>query len=60
MATKEVYEQTVEGDDRIVGRKGRVGIPQELRERFGIERGDTVGFRETDRGTIEIVPPPKE
>lgn len=60
MASKSRYEQIVTGDDRRVGSRGEIVIPQQLRKKYGIERGDTVGVTETDDGTIEIVPPPNE
>jgi AbrB family looped-hinge helix DNA binding protein len=35
-----------------VQRKGQVTIPQELRERHGIQEGDFVAFTETDAGIL--------
>ncbi len=35
-----------EGKRRNVGKRGRVTIPEEFRERFGIEGGDEVVIRE--------------
>ncbi len=35
--------------------KGQVTIPQEIRISLGIEAGDEVTFRRTDRGKIELV-----
>lgn len=48
------------GDDRrIVGDRGQVTIPKELRERFGLEGGDEVLIREAD-GRLVIEPPVTE
>ena len=35
-----------------VTRKGQTTIPQELREKYGLEPGDTVIWQETDDGIV--------
>ncbi|MEF8772577.1 AbrB/MazE/SpoVT family DNA-binding domain-containing protein [Halodesulfurarchaeum sp.] len=41
---------------RKVGDRGQITIPKELRERYGIEGGDDVGFVEVGE-EIRITPP---
>lgn len=38
-----------------VTQKGQVTIPKEVREALGIDVGDEVRFRCTDRGTVEVI-----
>jgi AbrB family looped-hinge helix DNA binding protein len=40
-------------DTRTVGERGRVTIPKEFRERFGLRGGDEVVVREDGRIVIE-------
>jgi AbrB family looped-hinge helix DNA binding protein len=35
-----------------ITRKGQTTIPQELRERYGLEPGDTVVWKESDEGLV--------
>ena len=39
-----------------VNRKGQVTIPQELREKYDIQEGDAVQFREDERGILIMRP----
>jgi AbrB family looped-hinge helix DNA binding protein len=41
-------------DTRIVGDRGQVTLPKEIRERFGIQGGDEVIVREDDSGRIIV------
>ncbi len=41
-------------DTRIVGDRGQVTLPKQLRERFGIHGGDEVLIREDDDGRIVV------
>lgn len=45
-----------EGERRKIGQRGQVTIPEALRERFGIKRGDDVVIRE-EAGKLVIEQP---
>lgn len=40
------------GETTRITRKGQTTIPQELREKYGFEPGDTVVWEETDDGIV--------
>jgi AbrB family looped-hinge helix DNA binding protein len=37
-------------------RRGRITLPQEVREALGVGAGDFIRLERTDRGTFELVP----
>ncbi|MGH7665334.1 MAG: AbrB/MazE/SpoVT family DNA-binding domain-containing protein [Gemmatimonadaceae bacterium] len=39
-----------------IGNKGRVTIPDDIRQRLGLEEGDVVRMVVTEHNTLEIVP----
>lgn len=43
-------------EDATVTSKGQVTIPKQVRERLGIEEGETVSFRVNDDGSATIRP----
>lgn len=38
----------------VVSARGQVTLPDEIREAAGVQPGDRVSFRVTDRGTVEV------
>jgi len=52
-----LHEAIVNGNSRTVQQKGEVTLPKEWCDDHGVEPGDEVALRETDDGTLEVIPP---
>ncbi len=39
---------------RILGKRGRVTVPQEVRDEIGLERGDVVSFNLVDEDSVLV------
>ena len=39
---------------RILGKRGRVTVPQEVRDEIGLERGDVVSFAVVDENSVLV------
>lgn len=52
-----LYQEIVNGDSRRVQRDGVITLPKEWREQHGVAKGDTLALRETEDGSLEVIPP---